>query len=294
MEEVKLFSPREIKKILESHNLYPRKKWGQNFLVDGNIVSKILQEIKPESNDHIIEVGPGLGTLTLPMIKKKAFVSAFEIDRGFIAFLNELLEPYSNYTLIEGDIRRISLADYYYNFSGDSFNSTKLVANLPYYITSPFIYEITGNYLFWDKAVLMIQKEMAQKLIAKEGSPLYSTLSVLCSAFTDTKIAFSVSPNVFYPAPKVESAVVVLKPAECNLNYGDKEFFIKLISGLFNYRRKTVLNSLTRLFGNDRSLFKNILFDAGIPEDARPEKLSPALFANLSLLIYNKKMSCGS
>ena len=287
MEEVNLTSPREIKKILERYKLYPRKKWGQNFLVDGNIVAKILREVSPEESDHILEVGPGLGTLTLPMVKTKAFVSAFEIDRGFVLFLKELLAPYNNHALIEGDIRRISLRDYCDNFSGDICKRIKLVANLPYYITSPFIYEITGGNIYWDKAVLMIQKEMAQKLVAEAGSSLYGTISVLCGAFTKTKIVFPVSPNVFFPLPKVDSAVVVIEPQECMLNFGEKDFFIRLVSGLFNYRRKTVLNTLSRLFGNNRPVYKKMLADAGIAEDARPESLPPALFANLSLLIYN-------
>ncbi len=288
---INISSPRDLRQILHEYNLYPRKKWGQNFLVDNNIVNKILKEINPENHDHIIEIGPGLGALTLPMVQKNAFVSAFEIDRGFVLFLEELLAPYKNRAVIEVDVRRIDIGEYCANLSSvKGFKGIKIVGNLPYYITSPFIYEIISKNIFWEKSVLMIQKEMAGRLIADTGSSLYGALSVLCRAFTKTRVAFKVSPNVFYPVPRVDSAVVVMEPVAHSFGLKEKDFFIRLVSGLFIHRRKTLLNSLCLCFEGERLFFSKILSDANIAENDRPESLDCRKFANLSLLLYNNNV----
>ncbi len=287
MEEVNLCSPREIRNILDQFCLHPHKKWGQNFLVDGNIVNKILHEVDITEKDFIIEVGPGLGALTLPLVKKCAFVIAIEIDRGLVSFLKELLNSYENKLIIEGDVRKVDLPSIGKQTWRERDYLVKLVANLPYYITSPFIYSLIGGEIYWNKAIIMVQKELALRLQAPVGSPLYGTLSVLCQQFTHSRIAFGVSPNVFYPSPRVESAVVVLEPRDKQPDYGDKDFFIKFISGIFRHRRKTLLNSLSNNFEWDKSFINKLLNEAKIDPGIRPESLSAAQFANLCRLFYN-------
>lgn len=286
MEEVNLSSPKEIKRILNEFCLHPHKKWGQNFLVDGNILKKIINEINLSEDDLIVEIGPGLGALTLPMVKRAASVLAIEIDRGLVAFLNTLLASYDNKMIMEGDVRKLDLQGVCEETWGKK--EVKFVANLPYYITSPFIYSLIGGDDYWKKTVLMMQKEVAQRLMAPAGSPLYGALSVICQLYTCSRLAFTVSPKVFYPSPKVESAVIVLEPKETNSGVADKNLFMQFVSGIFRHRRKTLLNSLSHNFAWDRSAIHKLLKEAGTDPGIRPELLSAAEFANLCRLFYNK------
>ncbi len=286
MEEINIDSPRQIKKILEDFCLHPHRKWGQNFLADSNIVKKILTEVDLNHNECVIEIGPGLGALTLPMAKNSVFILAIEIDRGLVDFLKRLLGAYDNIYILEGDIRKIDNSRLRSFLDGEG-KPVKIVANLPYYITSPFVYRLFEEEIYWEKAVLMMQKEMAFKLQASPGSYYYGSLSVLCNYFTHISAPFNVSSNVFYPAPQVDSTLVVLEPKEKRELLNLEKEYIKLVSEVFRYRRKTMLNSLSYYLKWERALIKKVLLEAEIDPQQRPDSISYEKFANLCSLIYN-------
>ena len=289
MKELNIYSPRQIKQLLMESSLHPHKRWGQNFLVDANIAKKILREVNYQPGDQIIEVGPGLGALTLPMLQGGASVLAVEIDSGLVEVLEYLLEDYPRKYIVQGDVLKLDLGCLAKACWGsENDNLIKIVANLPYYITSPFTYSLLESEFEWHRAVLMVQKEVAQRLTATFNSPHYGALSVLCSYFTDLHMVFNVSSNVFYPSPRVDSAVVVMEPKqEKDPPLQDESCFINLVNHLFRYRRKTMSNSLSYYLGLERVQVDKILIDAEIDPKQRPDAVTPQKFANLSKLIYN-------
>jgi len=282
----KLTSPTCVKRILENHNLSLRKKWGQNFLVDGNMVDKILWEVAPKPADHIIEIGPGLGVLTLPMANSGAYLLALEIDRGLTKFLHEHLSGYSTVKLQEDDVRKCDLRDLALNAWGKA-PEAKIVANLPYYITSPIMFRLLDNEVPWHRAVFMVQKEVARRMVAPVDSPDYGALTVLLDCYTQAQYCFTVSRHVFYPSPRVDSAVVTLDKKEPSHPPADKFLFKKLIFAAFGQRRKTVLNALHDGLGIDKKTMEDRLQEARIDQNSRAETLSAREFANLSHVIYN-------
>ncbi|NLI70195.1 MAG: ribosomal RNA small subunit methyltransferase A [Firmicutes bacterium] len=285
--KINLASPREIKKIMTEFCLQPSKKWGQNFLADANIVRKIVTEVDLQPGDHVVEIGAGLGVLTLPLSQGADRVIAIEIDRGLVRFLRQLFSSPTNVTLVEDDVRELNMEDLCNSVWGSEKRSVKLVGNLPYYISSLFIYELLEGDIFWRKAVFMLQKEVAERIVAPVSTPIYGSLSVLSQCYLDLKIAFNVPPNVFYPVPEVDSTVLVAKPKIVLPDMGDKTLFKKLVTGVFKYRRKTLLNSLGYCFGYEKPYLTSLLKEAQIDPQQRPESLAVAEFANLCRLIYN-------
>ncbi|NLZ28218.1 MAG: ribosomal RNA small subunit methyltransferase A [Firmicutes bacterium] len=285
--KINLASPREIKKIMTEFCLQPSKKWGQNFLADANIVGKIITEVGLQPGDHVVEVGAGLGVLTLPLGQGADRVIAIEIDRGLVRFLRQLFPSPTNVTLVESDVRKLNMEDLCNSVWGTEKRVVKLVGNLPYYISSPFIYELLEGEIFWHKAVFMLQKEVAERIVAPVSTPNYGSLSVLSQCYLDLRMAFNISPHVFYPAPQVESTLLIAEPRVVLPDMGDKTLFKKLVTGVFKYRRKTLLNSLGYCFGFDRPYLTSLLKEAQIDPQQRPESLAVAEFANLCRLIYN-------
>ncbi len=286
MKEINLVSPAQVKKLLQERGLGVHKKWGQNFLVDRNTVDKILREVGAQAGEHILEIGPGLGVITLPMAQGGANLLAVEIDRGLTDLLEELLEDFPQAKLWNADIRKINLRDLIEE-TWKKQVEVKLVANLPYYITSPLLYRLLEGEVAWTKAVLMMQKEVAQRLVAPAGSPDYGALSVLAHCFTQTQYRFTVSRNVFFPAPQVESAVVTSIPVEAKYGIPDLRLFKQVVFAAFAQRRKTLLNSLHRGLGFEKSRLQEWLEQGGISSKRRGEELTPQEFAKLSILIYN-------
>lgn len=285
--KINLTSPREIKKIMTEFCLQPSKKWGQNFLADANIVGKIITEVGLQPGDHVVEIGAGLGVLTLPLGQGADRVIAIEIDRGLVHFLRQLFSSPTNVTLVEGDVRKLNVEDLCNSVWGPEKRAIKLVGNLPYYISSPFIYELLEGDIFWHKAVFMLQREVAERIVAPVSTPIYGSLSVLSQCYLDLRIAFNIPPHVFYPAPRVESTLLIAEPKVVLPDMGDRTLFKKLVTGVFKYRRKTLLNSLGYCFGFDRSYLASLLKEAQIDPQQRPESLAVAEFANLCRLIYN-------
>lgn len=253
----------------------PLKKFGQNYLVDKNIIRKIFDVISPQSNDTIIEIGPGQGALTEYLSKSEAKVYAVEIDKRVIESLKSRFE---NIEFLNQDFLRIDLRDF-------NSNSLRLVGNIPYNITSPIIFKIFENNQIIKDAVLMVQYEVAKRMTAKVGSKDYGILSVLLQYFTKTEICFKVSPNVFFPKPKVFSAVVKInlkKREDTRFN----KTFISVVKSAFGNRRKTLKNSLSN------SIFAQLNFEnCKIDFSKRAEELYLDDFIYLTEFILESNQS---
>lgn len=278
-------SPRELMALFKQYGLSPRRPLGQNFLIDANIVEKITAAVEAKEKDAIIEVGPGAGALTLNLAKTGAELIILEIDRGLVRLLTDLLKPWPRVKIIEGDALNADWNALAGSFIADS--AAKLVSNLPYNISGPFMYGLFKAGFPFKSAVLMFQKEVARRLVARPGDSEYGGLSVICSYYTDGKMLFNVSKNVFWPRPKVDSAVIRLKPRKRILTYDEEKIFWKVVQIAFQQRRKTLLNSLTGFLSGSREGAAGIFTEAAIDPGARPEQLTMQQFAKLALITYN-------
>ncbi len=281
-----LTSPRIVRALFEEYGLQPRKQLGQNFLIDANIVRKIAAVVDARPGDALIEVGPGAGALTHALVLSGADLLAVEVDRGLAAMLNGLFQPWPAVRILHQDILKVTWSDLIFRFFPASA-SIKLVSNLPYVISGPFIYALLKESFPFESAVLMLQKEVAHRLVAEPGDSDYGGLSVLCQYYTTGKILFDVSHNVFWPRPKVGSAVLKLEPGRRELAVKEEEQLWFLVQGVFQQRRKTMLNSLLRLLPHPRKLIISLMEEAQVDPAIRPEQLNVGQFAKLAQITYN-------
>ncbi len=224
-----------------------KKKLGQNFLIDSNILTKIISEINPKKGEKIIEIGSGYGALTKPLSSSNAEIISFELDSEIYAKIkNEIKNvQFLNNNFLDADLTK---------FVGN--NRLRIVGNIPYNITSPIIFKLIDNIEIIEDSVFLIQKEVAERIIAKPRTKNYGILSLLLSYFADVKLAFNVSPNVFRPRPKVFSSVIHIYFKHKRENI-DEKLFVKIVKASFNYRRKTLKNSLRNSIFKDCN-FKNL------------------------------------
>ncbi len=271
MKKLTCSSIANVKAVLSKISSFPKKNLGQNFLIDGNIVRKILLEAEVKSNDYILEIGPGLGSLTEALVMEGAEVLAVEKDISF----REILSCFSI------EIQFIDIRD----FSLFSMKRQgKLVANLPYHISSLVLSKFVKEYNFFTDIVVMVQKEMADRIVAKPNSSDYSSLSVMLQFYSDVHYAFKVSPKCFYPIPKVSSAVVHLKlKKDYLLPIESHQLFFNMVRMAFQQRRKKLINSLSNAFSKEK--ISNSLKELGKNENVRAENLSVRDFSELFLLL---------
>lgn len=266
----------ETKKILKKHGLYPKKRFGQNFLISEKIMEGIIAAADLEPDDIVVEIGPGLGGLTLQLAQKVKYLLAVEIDGQLVAILKELLTPYPNAKLIHGDILEQDLDELVISsFSAGKF-PYKIVANLPYYITTPIIMGSLEQKRQISTMVLMVQKEVGERMRALPGTKDYGSLSVAVQYYAETEIALRVPPSSFRPQPEVDSVVIKLKIREKPaVNPIDEKLFFQVVRGAFGQRRKTLVNSLSNSLGNiSKSEIISILDSLGIELNIRGEQLS--------------------
>ncbi len=257
--------PHATRHILKKFKLRAVKSLGQNFLIDPLVVEKIVAAAEISAGEDVLEIGPGIGTLTQGLLEAGANVTAVELDKKLPAVLKETLAGYKNFRLVEGDILKINLSE----LMPQKF---KVAANLPYYITTQILLTLLEKKLPVTKIVTMVQKEVAERMTAAPGSKIYGALSLAVQFRSQPSIAFEVSPESFLPSPEVTSAVVVCdvrRPPEI-----DEEFFFKVVRTAFAQRRKTLLNSLA-CFGKEK------LLASGIDVKRRAETLSLEEFAAL-------------
>ena len=264
--------PSATRHILKKFKLRAVKGLGQNFLIDADIVRRIVEAAAICAGDEVLEIGAGIGTLTQGLLEAGANVTAIEVDKKLPAVLKETLAGYEKFRLIEGDVLKINLAE----LMPSKF---KVVANLPYYITTQILLTLLEKNLPVTKIVTMVQREVAERMTAAPGSKIYGALSVAVQFRSEPRIAFEVPPESFLPPPEVTSAVVVCDVRKSPFDV-DEEFFTKVVRTAFAKRRKTLLNSLAS-FGRDKILA------SGIDATRRAETLSLEEFARLSNFLRN-------
>ena len=286
---MKLGIPSNTIEILNKHNFTIQKKYGQNFLVDTNVLEKIIKAAGITKDDFILEIGPGIGNLTQYLCEHGGKVLAIEIDKMLIPILKETLEEYDNLEVINGDILKLDLNTLIKEKAGDK--KIKVVANLPYYITTPIIMSLFESNLPLENVTIMIQKEVAQRIQSGPGTKEYGSISIAVQYYSKPSIAANVPPNCFIPRPKVGSAVLSLEPySEPPVKVKDEKLFFKIVRSAFNQRRKTLVNSLYN--GGFVNLSKEEIADSisklGKPTNIRGEALTLSVFAELSIIIYDK------
>jgi 16S rRNA (adenine1518-N6/adenine1519-N6)-dimethyltransferase len=265
------------KNIVKKYGFKFSKSLGQNFLIDDTVLEDIIQAADITPDDLVIEIGPGVGTLTRLLLQRAKKVCAVELDTDLIPILNEELKDFDNLTIIHGDALKVDFRE----IIGEE-KSVKVVANLPYYVTTPIISRLLkGDYNF-SSITIMIQKEVAERIAAKENTKEYGALSLLVQYHCSVDVVRRVSPAAFIPQPKVDSMVIKLnKLPKPRVDVSDEEFFFKVIRESFNMRRKTLSNSLKNL-KIDKEKLQKAFEDSGIDPKRRGETLSIEEFAKLA------------
>ena len=256
-----------VKELLARNDLQAKKRYGQNFLIDSNVVKKIIDTANIDKDTIVIEIGPGLGSMTEGLCEAASKVIAFEIDRDMVEILNNELK-YDNLTVIEKDILKVDLNDY---ITEDK--RTIVVSNLPYYITTPIISKILVDDIV-SEIFVMVQDEVADRLTSKVGSKDYGSLSVLINYYSNSKYEFKVTRNCFYPSPNVDSAIVSMKKNKKDYGLNNEAKFLKFTQDIFETRRKTLVNNILRKYDIDRAKIEEILESRGFSKDVRSECLS--------------------
>lgn len=284
--DMNLTSPKTIKDLMQTYGIAPLKKFGQNFLVDGNIADKIADTALPSNGDFMaLEVGPGFGGLTQRLLSRASNVAAYEIDAGLYRALNEIFKDQEKLTLFHQDFLKADLQKDIEKLADG--REIYVAANLPYYITSACIMKLLEVKLNLKRITVMIQKEVAQRICSEPGSREYGSISAAVAYFADAKMQFVVSPGCFYPRPDVHSAVLTL-----DVKPHDKERaneYLATVKGLFAKRRKTVKSNLRESFGFSADQAAEILACAGIVENARAEMLNVNNFERICEGIKNFK-----
>ncbi len=286
----RLSSHSATKEVVQKYNFKFSKSLGQNFLIDSNIIDKILVGAKIKEGDNIIEVGPGIGTLTREMGKVAEKVVAIEIDRNLIPILKDTLSDLDNTEVVNQDILKVDIQE----LIKDKLNGgpIKLVANLPYYITTPIVMKFLEEDIPVTDIVVMVQKEVADRMNAIPGTKDYGALSIAVQYYCETEIVAKAPRHMFIPQPNVDSTVIGLHVrAERKYDVHNEEIFFKTVKASFGQRRKTLLNSLGGLGFLNKDEIREILKEASIDEKRRGETLSIEEFSVLSNIINTKVSS---
>ena len=275
------------KEIIEKYGFTFKKSFGQNFLTDTNILNKIVDAADLNEEVGVIEIGPGIGALTEFIARRAKKVVAYEIDPRLIPILGETLAPYENVKVIHQDILKADVA----SMIEEEFKDVKhiaVVANLPYYITTPILMGLIEKKLPIDWYVTMMQKEVAQRLSANPGTKDYNALSIAVQYYTEAKIALNVPKTVFIPAPNVDSSVVRLtRRPEPAVLVENEDFFLEIVHAAFKQRRKTIQNNLNQHFTDlTKEQVTELLQEAEILPSRRGETLSIEEFGNLANVFY--------
>ncbi len=278
-----LGNPRNTVEIIQKHGFIFQKKFGQNFLIDTHVLDKIIQAAGITKDDFILEIGPGIGTMTQYLAEAAGKVCAVEIDRNLIPILEETLAGYDNVTIINEDILKVDVAALAKKENGG--RPIKVVANLPYYITTPIIMGLFESKAPVESITVMVQKEVAERMKSGPGSKDYGALSLAVQYYAEAYLVANVPPNCFMPRPKVGSAVIRLtRHREPPVEVADEALLFQVIRASFNQRRKTLQNGL----GNSAGLsvtkedVAKVIEDMGLPPTVRGEALNLKQFAELA------------
>ena len=282
----KLSNPQNTIQVIQKHGFAFQKKFGQNFLIDSHVLDKIIAAAGVTENDMVLEIGPGIGTMTQYLAEHARQVAAVEIDTNLIPILKETLSDYDNVTVINEDILKVDIKKLAEEYNGG--RPIKVVANLPYYITTPIIMGLFESGVPIDNITVMVQKEVADRMQVGPGSKDYGALSLAVQYYAEPYIVAIVPPNCFIPRPNVGSAVIRLTRHQVPpVEVKDRELMFKLIRASFNQRRKTLLNGLNNSpelsFGKEQ--IAAAIEQLGVPAAVRGEALTLEQFARLSDLL---------
>ncbi len=277
--------------VLERHGFTFKKSFGQNFLTDTNILQKIVDTAEIDKHVNVIEIGPGIGALTEFLAENAAEVMAFEIDERLMPILADTLQEFENVKIINEDILKSDLQARIKEFSNPEL-PIKVVANLPYYITTPILIHLIESRIPFSEFVVMMQREVADRISAQPNSKSYGSLSIAVQYYMTAKVAFIVPRTVFVPAPNVDSAILKMtrrdKPA---VEVKDEPFFFKVSKASFTHRRKTLWNNLTSCFGKSDEIKTRLeiaLNNADLSPNVRGEALDLQEFSRLSDSLYDE------
>lgn len=282
----KLSNPRKTIEVIQKYEFAFQKKFGQNFLIDSHVLDKIIDAAEISKDDFVLEIGPGIGTMTQYLAESAGKVVAVEIDRMLIPILKETLSAYDNVTVINEDIMKLDIGRLVREENGG--NPIKVVANLPYYITTPIIMGLFESRVPIDSITVMVQKEVARRMQALPGTKDYGALSLAVQYYAEPYIAANVPPNCFMPRPNVGSAVIrLIRYREPKVAVKDEALMFRIIRASFNQRRKTLQNGLNN--SPEITATKEQIADAigalGLPAGVRGEALTLEQFAALSDLL---------
>lgn len=270
----------ETKFILNKYNLTANKGYGQNFLIDEAIIESIIEKADVSKDDLIIEIGPGLGNLTYPLLEKAGKVICIELDPNMINVLKERFSLYSNFELINNDVLKVDINEL---INKEHFKKAKVVANLPYYITTPIIMKLLEEKLNLESITVMVQKEVAERLAQKPGAKDTSAITYSINYYTNPEIIINVPKESFIPIPKVDSSVLQLKIlSEPKVKVEDENLFFKIVKAAFMQKRKTLLNSLSNSGLISKENIQKMLLDLNLDLKIRAEQLTLEDYKNIT------------
>lgn len=276
----------KTKTILNKYNIKANKRFGQNFLIDDNILTNIINASNITKDELVIEIGPGLGNLTEYILEKAGYALLIEIDQNMIKIINDRFKNYNNYTLVNEDILKIDIDKKIEEVEqkiNSKFKKIKVVANLPYYITTPIIFKLLQDENRIDDMTVMVQKEVAERMVAKSNTKDYGILTLMVKYLSDANIDFIVPKESFIPAPNVTSAIITLSKNK-KYKVKNEQLFFELIRSSFSQRRKTMVNSLssTKFNNLDKPQLNDIFEKLNIDKNVRAEQLEIEEFIKIS------------
>lgn len=286
----KLSNPQNTIQVIQKHGFAFQKKFGQNFLIDAHVLDKIIAAAGVTADDMVLEIGPGIGTMTQYLAEAAREVAAVEIDSSLIPILEDTLKDWDNVTVINNDILKTDIKKIADEKNGGK--PVKVVANLPYYITTPIIMGLFEKNVPVDSITVMVQKEVADRMQVGPGTKDYGALSLAVQYYAKPEIVANVPPNCFMPRPKVGSAVIKLTRYEKPpVDVYDERLMFRLIRASFNQRRKTLVNGIKNSgdFALSKEEIENVFEKCGLPLNIRGEALTLEQFAMLANCIYEMK-----
>ena len=285
-----LGNPKNTIEVLQKYNFNFQKKFGQNFLIDTRVLEEIIDAAQITKDDFVLEIGPGIGTMTQYLCETAREVVAVEIDTNLIPILKDTLSAYDNVEVLNQDILKVDIASLAKERNND--RPIKVVANLPYYITTPIIMGLFESHVPIDSITIMVQKEVADRMQEGPGSKEYGALSLAVQYYAKPEIVVNVPPSCFMPQPKVGSAVIrLIRHEQPPVQADNEKLMFQVIRASFNQRRKTLANGLNNFgsFGLSKEEIQSCIEELGVPVNIRGEALSLEQFAELSNIIYAHK-----
>ncbi len=281
-----LYTPSDVRNIINANDFKIAKKYGQNFLVDKNVIDKIVESLDISSDDLVVEIGPGLGVLTQEICKEANEVIAIEIDEKLLPILNHELKDKKNLKIINDDFLKTDLETL---LAEHKEKNVKFVGNLPYYITTPIIMKILESKVPYCSLTIMVQKEVGERILSNPGSKNYGALTVACQYYANVANIIDVSREVFYPKPNVDSSVIQLKYNKQKVDVENERFYFECVRASFSQRRKMISNSLSNVSGVMREDVYEALESLNIQPSRRAETLSVHEFADIANKLYSIK-----